>query len=243
VSYYAESPFDRIVNVHWKKKDDGGGGPGTWHCDGDCGSGWFPMANFFPGGDGFPPQLGLGNADLFVGPNVQWNPHYITEGAIQLFGLNQFVVPGCGATSVTISVVWASNDSVGLIVGIWDMPGHNPFPPYLDSNGHPPANAPPSNPTVSIDVGGHGGRFGYTIAAPIETTLSIGFAASGLGARSSIARPLSPTDFAASPRDTHYGWPGAPPTDSGIYIQVDYACSTGRSSGGLGMPSRIRRRR
>lgn len=52
MSFYAESPFDPIVNVHWKKKkDDGGGGvPPDIVCDPDL----FPCSG---GGDVYDPSF------------------------------------------------------------------------------------------------------------------------------------------------------------------------------------------
>lgn len=253
MSYYAESPIDRIVDVHWKKKHDGGppDPDDTWPCGGDCTYGWFPMANFFPGGGGFPPQLGFGNADLRVGGQVEWNPIAITEHVVDLFGINKFLIPGSCATSMKISVIWRDVIEGGgggppLVVGIWDMPGHQAWPPYLDGFGNPPANPPPHNPTVSASIGPGSGSLVYTVDAPIGTTLSVGFV--GTARSSPIPPPVSPPPLVPSTRGDvggiHYGWPGEPGEDPDftLYIRIDYAC-TEDSSGGLIMPPRRIRRR
>jgi hypothetical protein len=228
MSFYAESPLERIVDVHWKREDDGdgdgGGGPGP------CGSGWFPFSGSFPGGDGFPPQRTSPPANLWLsGRILNWNPGATPPSSTPWM----FQVPGLGATGVRITIVWEgvlpSTDVPPLLAAFWIFPNRNPFPRYLDANGLPPPNEPPNDPDLSADVVGSG-SLEYRLSLPPPDgvgpiAIVASFAArAGLMAHQSLSIP---SPFIPSVHDgDHYGWPGDPhaPEYGGIWIEVNFDC-------------------
>jgi len=226
---YVEFPFDQIIDLHVKKKDEPpDGGPDY---GGACGSGWFPFGAYFPGGNGFPAQIVPDQpTNMSAGGGVLWNPEVTPAPPDDQPWL--YIIPGSGSTAERISIVWRGVLSGGpgagppLLAGLWIMPpGHRPLPPYLDDDGNPPPNPPPYNPDISGDVVGDGritweGTEGATVVAGFASTTARAARPPLVPSpRRRIVRPR----FRADTDVTHYGWPGDPPTD-GIWIEVEHDC-------------------
>jgi hypothetical protein len=221
--YYAETPFERIVDVHWKHEDTGGGPPLPG--SGGCGSGWWPMTGWFGGGDGFPSQTTTGPAILTAGGGVIWNGAFIAPGEHTPGYYDLFVIPGMGAHSETISVVWGGTIPTPpfLLVGVWYFGARQPYPPYLDSpGGSPPPNPPPDNPDDSVSISSAAGTFTLDPARAIGTVV-IGFASGGGLARQTTAPLMPSSPDVPSLQEIHYGYPGSPPSE-GIWIEVGHDC-------------------
>lgn len=235
-SLYTEFPGDEIIAVHFKKKSKPPGGEPPDY-GGECGSGWFPFGGYFPGGDGFPPQITSGMTDMTAGWGVLWNPE-VTPSAPEDAPW-MFTIPGQYCKSETISIVWrgvlAPGPGAGppLLAGLWIMPPeHRPFPPYLDHDGNPPPNPPPYDPDISGEVIGDG-RISWTGDGYEPATVVAGFAATAGGPATRVAksppiirprRRITMPRFPATRADEHYGWPGDPP-DDGIWIEVEHDCT------------------
>jgi len=225
---YVEFPFDQIIDLHVKKKDEPPEPPDNMPQV--CTSGWFPFSGWYPGGDGFPPQQTNPPCNMGVGGGVTWNPEvvYLTKYD-DPSDYDKFIIPGWKARSVTISVVWAGIVSGGpstgppLVVGLWLLPSnHRAIQPWLDENGNPPPNSPPYNPDVSADVVGDG-RISMTVThGPVVAS----FASSESGPPAGVRVPRrrrTPVARRSETRTVHYGWPGSPPSD-GIWVEVVHDC-------------------
>jgi len=114
--FYAESPFERIVNVHWKKKKPNGGNGGTGPpvCVPEYVS---PFAAWFLYADG--------SATTLLPHTCCPSNYFIGEG-----DYGQHTVWSGGATTLTLTVnlpdgYMASHP--GLTIGAWIRPQQNPL--------------------------------------------------------------------------------------------------------------------
>jgi len=222
--FYAESPFERIVNVHWKKKKPDEPPPGIPGMN-ECASGWLPVGGWHIGGDGYPSQV-VGNSptNLTVAGGVLWNFYYITQDPT-LTVWDMFMVPGYQALSEKITVFW---DGIlappapyrPTIIGVWYYGAREDHPPWLDSEGNRPPNLDPSDPDDSADLVGSGSL----VLDPTRTSGTVVIGNVGAGPAGPGQRALTPP-FVPSPlADRPFGFPGSPSPQYSIWIQVDHVC-------------------
>jgi hypothetical protein len=176
--FYAESPFERIVNVHWKPPDTGGEPPPRFDCQGPCASGYFEHGLFFSQyfriwiGElrGIDPGSNTENRGQF---GAALDPTSCCPATAQGFdpagGINydpKYTIPGNCAEHITVTVKWAAivagaND---YYIGAWvyrDRGYWNPFPHLTDPRHNPdipPDQQPPNHPMFSayMNTGGDG---------------------------------------------------------------------------------------
>jgi hypothetical protein len=245
---YAESPFERIVDVHWKKTD---GGPGEGPpCDGPCGDGWLfaPSAStavhLWIGGirgpdHQFPPVGG--------GSGVVWNPTSCCPATP--IGFNpadgsfdpQYFIPGNCATHLKITLRWSELvvGSNNFYFGFWIFEGRTPYPPYWDINDPtqpPPPNMPPNDPDLFqyMNDSASGELVGYDRDDWGGVSVVVGPVAGVPGARQIVTASgrVDPNQMNAIPRDgppPHYGQPGTEPEFGGAWLDIEFACPEGSS--------------